>query len=160
DERKAGEVLRVLVDSEIQPEKTVPAYLGRLRRARNWVTAFDIVQRYKNSLSDTAEFVAAWASVIVAKQDSEAAREFLEASDLRGGPMLSDAHSSTLVRLLILGGRQEAADTLLNGLLSRALQKGLRSADLLETAHLFGSVGRQNEFEAKVRSAFGPSPET
>lgn len=140
-------VIRELLASQDSPEVVV-ACINRLVRAKDYQAARRLVQENATKLAEDAEFQVARASLVVATEDTAAARTLFGDSTLRPASILAKS-PHVYLRLLRLAGRKEELEATLRTTLDRALASG-DPEQLQSIGRLFAEVGQFDEFRLKI----------
>lgn len=130
-------------------------YLRVLGELDEWEKASDVIVKNKPQFARNGELMAAWASLLLEKEDARGVEEFL-AQESAGLFDLRNNDPVTFARLLVLGNKRGELDAFLREAL-RNTARGGRPSELLRLSELFGRYGKWEEFESTVKQLLSPN---
>jgi hypothetical protein len=146
-------VVRMLEGPEV-PEKVVVECISRAIEAKDYELADRLVGDWASKLAEYPDFQAAWASLIVGREDVAAAKKFFESKEIRPASILAK-QPLIYSRLLALAGRKEELEATLRNSLVELIETG-GPESVLNLYHVFSSFGMSDLFRDKVKEVFPP----
>lgn len=146
----AAGILLCLVDRAGANENAVVQCLRQLAKAGRIEEAWELVERFKQSLSKSAGFLARWGEMAVEHGVAESIEE------LSQPPLISrlgDRDPLLACRLLQKSGRSEEATTFASAALRSVMGRG-PSSELREIAGLCDEMGLREEVEKTLREEY------
>ena len=150
-EERAVELIVEFLSHNSPSADLLDVYLRVLRTLERPTDALAVIQEYKGQYAKDPKFIKAWAQTVLAEENRGGAEELLSLENLHG---LKSESPVLFARLLALSGKQSDLESFLTATLQGALASSRPTGLLFEVGEFFHSLGRGEEFDAKVKQRF------
>jgi len=151
---RGAEVIGKLLAHREPREESVVAAIECLIHVERIDVASQLIERFRETLCESAQFQAAWAKLAAKCHDPGKAKALLELKTFRPAKLQAD-HPLVYARLLKLAGQEDELEAALrSSLLQIVSREGSRlfpTPDLMEVGRLFAEMGKREQFEQQLK---------
>ncbi len=154
DQREAVSVLTRLIEHGEPKPHAIISGIRKLISRDQTDFASELIDKYRPTLLQDADFQMVWAQLIVQRRSSKEAKELIETKEFR--PAKLQAEQPLLyVRLLSLSDHKEELSAALRNALEQALVDRAMTPKLMEIGAVCSELGKYDLFKTRIHQVLG-----